>query len=89
MPISTARGDAGNGLARMATLDTDARVARLASPGVHDLNFDYTATDTVASLSDGVYAALSASSPMTPTTGSRPSRAAPTNQSLAWDKSGN
>lgn len=45
----------GNGLARMATQDTDGRVTRLASPGVHDLGYGYNNTDTVASITDAVY----------------------------------
>ncbi|MBK6865532.1 MAG: hypothetical protein IPG91_19475 [Ideonella sp.] len=79
----------GNGLARMATLDTDARVARLASPGVHDLNFDYTTTDTVASLSDSVYSALNASYTYDANDRLKTVTRSGDNQSLAWDKTGN
>ncbi|MBK6865534.1 MAG: RHS domain-containing protein [Ideonella sp.] len=88
-PATTAPRLFGNGLARLATLDTGARVARLASPGVHDLNFDYTATDTVASLSDSVYAALSASYTYDANDRLKTVTRSGDNQSLAWDKTGN
>jgi RHS repeat-associated protein len=50
----------GNGLARMVTLDADGRIARLASPTVHDLSFGFNTVDTVSSLTDNVYAGLNA-----------------------------
>ena len=50
----------GNGLPRLVTLDTDGRVSRLASAGVHDLGFGYSNVDTVTSLTDAVYPTLNA-----------------------------
>jgi RHS repeat-associated protein len=51
----------GNGTGRLATLDTDGRVMQLQSPGVHSLSYGYTTTNTIASITDGIYPALSAS----------------------------
>ena len=50
----------GNGLARMVTLDTDGRIASLASPSVHNIALGYHNTDTVASLTDSIYPSLNA-----------------------------
>lgn len=48
----------GNGLPRMVTLDSDGRTTQLSSPGAHQLNFGFHSTNTVASISDTVYAGL-------------------------------
>ncbi|WP_280154782.1 RHS repeat-associated core domain-containing protein [Piscinibacter sp. XHJ-5] len=50
----------GNGVGRLATLDTDGRVTQLTSPGVHGLSYAYHATNTLASITDAVYPALNA-----------------------------
>ncbi len=44
--------------ARLVTLDADGRVTQVSSPGAHGLGFGYFNTDTLASLTDGVYPAL-------------------------------
>jgi YD repeat-containing protein len=51
----------GNGRARMATLDTDGRIASLSSPGVHGLGLGYHNTGTISAITDSVYTGLSAS----------------------------
>ena len=45
----------------MVTQDTDARVTQLASPGVHGLSLAYFNTNTIQSITDNVYPALSSS----------------------------
>ena len=45
----------GNGVPRMATFDSDARLRRLASPGKHDLVFDYHQRGTLSMTTDHVY----------------------------------
>ena len=79
----------GNNLARLVTLDTDARVTALASPGVHGLGFGYDTTDTLDSLADTIVPALNASF----TYDGAERLAAVTRsadaQSFGWDKSGN
>ncbi|WP_295637878.1 RHS repeat-associated core domain-containing protein [uncultured Methylibium sp.] len=51
----------GNGVGRLATLDTDGRLTQLSSPGIQNLTYGYHNTDTMASLTDGVVPALNAS----------------------------
>ena len=51
----------GNGLPRMVTLDTDGRITQLASPAVHSLGFGYFNTDTISSITNGAYPALTSS----------------------------
>ena len=51
----------GNARARMVTQDTDARTTQLASPAVHGLTLTYFNTNTVQSITDTVYPALSSS----------------------------
>ncbi|HEY6513296.1 MAG TPA: RHS repeat-associated core domain-containing protein [Burkholderiaceae bacterium] len=51
----------GNGIGRLMTLDTDGRIAQLQSPGVHSLSYGYQPTNTLASITDGIYPALNAS----------------------------
>lgn len=50
----------GNGHARMVTLDTDGRVASVASPGAHSLDLGYNNTNTVSAINDNLYASRSA-----------------------------
>jgi RHS repeat-associated protein len=79
----------GNNLARLVTLDTDGRINKLASPGVHDLGFDYNTTDTIASVTDAKYSDLTTSytyDKVDRLTGVTRSGDA---QTFAWDKSGN
>jgi RHS repeat-associated protein len=45
----------GNALPRMVSLDTDARISALASPGAHGLAFGYNTVDLIASKTDSVY----------------------------------
>jgi RHS repeat-associated protein len=45
----------GNGRGRGLTLDTDGRVAALATPGVHGLSFGYNTTNTISSIADSVW----------------------------------
>jgi RHS repeat-associated protein len=51
----------GNGTGRLMTLDTDGRLTQLSSPAVHSLSYGYNATNTIASITDGIYPALNAS----------------------------
>ena len=51
----------GNNLPKLITLDTDGRIAQLASGGVHSLNFGYSNVDTISSKTDNVYSAMTAS----------------------------
>lgn len=47
----------GNGRARMVTLDTDGRISQLSSPGVHGLSYGFFVSDTIKTITDGVFAA--------------------------------
>jgi len=49
----------GNNLPRMITLDESGRVARLATPGKHDVSINYHNFDLIYSLSDYIYPSLS------------------------------
>lgn len=51
----------GNGQPRMLTVDVDGRLARIASPGKHDLSIGYNVTSTISSITDNVYSNLSTS----------------------------
>ena len=51
----------GNGLVRMATLDTDGRLSQIAGPGVQSLGYAYNNTNTLNALTDSLYPAQSAS----------------------------
>jgi RHS repeat-associated protein len=51
----------GNGQPRLLSLDNDARLQRIASPGKHDLSIGYNYTDTISSVTDNVYTNLSSS----------------------------
>ncbi len=55
----------GNGLARMVTLDSDSRVAQLASQsasiGAHNVSLGYKTTNTIGTLTDNLYGSLNAS----------------------------
>ena len=78
----------GNGLPRLVTLDTDARVAGLASPSVHGIAFGYNNTDTISALTDSVYglnASYGYDAADRLTTANRNGDA----QSFAWDQTGN
>lgn len=50
----------GNGLSRMVTLDADGRPQQISTPGKHDLSLGYFNTSTISSITDSVYANLSA-----------------------------
>lgn len=45
----------GNGLPRLITLDTDARISQLDSQGAHKLSYDYNNNDTVWRINDLIY----------------------------------
>ena len=49
-----------NGMARTYTHDTDRRLTNLAGASVHGLSYGWNNTDTIASLTDNVYASLNA-----------------------------
>ena len=51
----------GNNLPRTFTLDTDRRLTQLFSGAVHNLNYGWNNTDTLASITDGVVAAQNSS----------------------------
>jgi len=51
----------GNGLPRLITLDTDGRIAQLASQSAHNLSLGYTNVDTLQTKTDNVYPSQSAS----------------------------
>ncbi len=51
----------GNGLPRLVTLDTDGRVTNLASGSAHSVALGYNATNTVQSITDGLYGTQSQS----------------------------
>ena len=48
----------GNGQSRMLTFDSDGDLQRLATPGAHELEFDYHADGTLSKLTDAVHTAL-------------------------------
>jgi RHS repeat-associated protein len=50
----------GNGTGRLVTQDTDGRVTQLQSPGVHSLSYGFATTNTISSITDGIYPALNA-----------------------------
>jgi len=79
----------GNNLARLVTLDTDARVTALASPGVHGIGFGYDTTDTVAALADSIVPALNASFTYDGAERLKSVTRSADAQSFAWDKGGN
>ena len=79
----------GNNLARLVTLDTDARVTALASPGVHGLGFGYDTTDTLDSLADTIVPALNASFTYDGADRLKSVTRSADAQSFGWDKSGN
>jgi RHS repeat-associated protein len=51
----------GNNLPRTLTQDTDGRVTQLFSTGVHNVSFGWNNTNTIASMTDGVFAAQTSS----------------------------
>lgn len=79
----------GNGLPRMLTFDQDARLDRIATPGVHDLGFDYHPRGTISKISDAVFPELSTDYGYDD--GGRISTATRggDNQYFAWDDAGN
>ena len=79
----------GNGLSRMVTLDTDGRVAQLASPNVHSLSYGYANTNTVSALTDNVYTSLSASFGYDPNDRVNAVTRSGDAQSFGWDLLGN
>lgn len=79
----------GNGLPRMVTLDTDGRIAQLASPGIHDLSLGYYNTDTISSITDNINAAWSASFSYDPADRLASVSKSGDNQGFGWDKVGN
>jgi RHS repeat-associated protein len=48
-----------NGLSRLFTHDTDARLTQLASPNVHSLSYGYNTTNTLNAVTNNVFAVLS------------------------------
>lgn len=51
----------GNGLPRIFTFDTDARLQRVETPNIHSLTFGYNNVDLITSLTDNAWTSLSAS----------------------------
>ncbi|WP_374672911.1 RHS repeat-associated core domain-containing protein [Ideonella sp.] len=79
----------GNGLNRLVTLDTDGRVSKLESPGMHSLSFGWHATDTIASITDGRYTGQDASFTYDPNDRLATVARTGDDQSFGWDKVGN
>ena len=79
----------GNGLVRMVTLDTDARISNLSSPSVHNVSFGYASTDTLSWLTDGIVPALNASFTYDSVDRLKSVTRSGDAQSFVWDKAGN
>ncbi len=79
----------GNGLNRLVTLDTDGRVSKLESPGMHSLSFGWHATDTIASITDGRYTGQDASFTYDPNDRLATVARTGDDQAFGWDKVGN
>ncbi|MFZ5506255.1 MAG: RHS repeat-associated core domain-containing protein [Pseudomonadota bacterium] len=79
----------GSGLARLVTLDADGRTTKLDSPGAHTLSYTWDSTDTIDSVTDGIYSANNAS--YTYDANDRLATVTRTGdaQSITWDKVGN
>lgn len=72
------------------TRDTDRRVTALSSPGAHGLSYGWTNTDTIQSITDSMYPALSSSLTYDPVDRLKTvTRNNGDNQALAWDQVGN
>ena len=79
----------GNGLGRLVTLDTDGRISKLLSPGVHSLTMGYSNVDTILSITDGLYPARNSTHSFD--ANDRLSTVTRTGdaQAFGWDKVGN
>jgi RHS repeat-associated protein len=79
----------GNGLPRLITLDTDARVSQLDSLGAHKLSYDYNNTDTIWRINDFVYGGQTTTHSYDPVNRVTGSSSGVLNHSFAWDDAGN
>jgi RHS repeat-associated protein len=79
----------GNGLPRLITLDTDARVSQLDSLGAHKLSYDYNNTDTIWRINDFVYGGQTTTHSYDPVDRVTGSSSGVLNHSFAWDDVGN
>jgi RHS repeat-associated protein len=79
----------GNGLPRLITLDTDARVSQLDSLGAHKLSVDYNNTDTIWRINDFVYGGQTTTHSYDPVDRVTGSSSGVLNHSYAWDDAGN
>jgi RHS repeat-associated protein len=79
----------GNGLPRLITLDTDARVSQLDSLGAHKLSYDYNNTDTIWRINDFVYGAQTTTHTYDPVDRVTGSSSGVLNHNFAWDDVGN
>ena len=79
----------GNGRLHLLTLDADGRVQRIASPGVHQLDYTYLADDHIAGITDAVHPALSATMSYDVVGRLAGVTRSGDDQSFAWDRVGN
>lgn len=79
----------GGGLLRMTTLDTDGRVRKLESPGVHSLGYSWYNTNTISSVTDGIYASHTSSYGYDANDRLQSVTRSGDNQSFGLDKAGN
>lgn len=79
----------GSNKSRLVFMDSDARVTKLESPGVHSLSYGWSNTDTINQINDNVYTSLSTG--LQYDSNDRLAAATRTGdtQSFGWDKLGN
>ena len=80
---------AGNGIVQATTLDTDGRIASIASPGVQSHAYSYFKDNTVSAISDAVVPALAQSFTYDANARLQSVTRTNDNQSFSWDFSGN
>lgn len=79
----------GNGLSRLVALDTDGRVSKLESPGVHSLTYAWKNTGTIDSVTDAIYSAHNATYTYDPNDRLQSVARSGDAQSFGWDKVSN
>ena len=79
----------GNGSPVLYSLDNDARIAEISTPGVHDLVFSYNNTDTISGITDNVYPSQTESLTYDQMDRVWTVTRSSDNQTLTWDKVGN